>query len=198
MPTATRVRHARAKAPARPDLTIRRNMVGHGGSRAMRFTAAAVKPAQPVIDARHAQDHKWQCRDRAATTNANRPIARASGGSASQRPAQEKARNNPATVASAARAGQSRSHKMLPPRARQSPREQKSHRLRRSSSGSLRFVQKPLRRSGSGESHTVMLTCSGRPGHAPVICAQSQSGMRSSAINWSTSRRGRTSAHSGH
>ena len=55
------------------------------------------------------------------TTNSNKPMARASGGSTSHNPAQENARNSPSAVASVARAGHSRSHNRLP-RARLSAR----------------------------------------------------------------------------
>src|SRR6476646_2492705 len=54
-----------------------------------------------------------------ATAKTNSPMARASGGKTSHRPAHEKARKSPSTVASAASAGHSRSHSRLP-RARRS------------------------------------------------------------------------------
>src|SRR5262249_48555214 len=57
------------------------------------------------------------------------------------------------------------------------------------------LFQGSLPRSGSGESiHHRNTHRSRRP--CVCSCAHSQSGMRSSAINWSTSRRGRTKAHS--
>jgi hypothetical protein len=55
----------------------------------------------------------------------NRPMARASGGNASHKPAHEKAINNPSIVATAARVGHSLSQKRLP-RARVRARASKS------------------------------------------------------------------------
>ena len=78
---------------------------------------------------------------------------------------------------------------------RRSPCEQKSRRLR-PIVRIVKIVQTPLRRSGSGESHSHHANMQPTTGPRARLCAQSQSGMRSSAINWSTSRRGRTSAHS--
>ncbi len=59
------------------------------------------------------------------SANTNSPMARASGGKTSHRPAHENARKSPSTVANAAKAGHSRSHSRLP-RARRIARTSKN------------------------------------------------------------------------
>ena len=135
-----------------------------------------------------------------ATRNMNRPMARASGGNTNHRPAHEKARKSPTTVASAARAGHNRSQNILP-RARVSARASRTRRRL----PPAREAGRSLRPKAAPSLGLGRICCSPSNTHGPYrptcrprvyLCAQSQSGMRSSAINWSTSRRGRTSAHS--
>ena len=98
------------------------DLVGDRGGRPVRLAAAAVEPAQAVIDRWAAAAAPAAPPPTAVTTaNRTRPMARANGGSTSHRPAQENARNSPSAVASVASAGHSRSHNRLP-RARLSAR----------------------------------------------------------------------------
>ena len=126
------------------------DLVGDRGGRPMRLAAAAIEPAQAVGGARQPQHQPAAPpRPRVTRTKNNRPMARASGGSTSHRPAQENARNRPSAVASVASAGHSRSHNRLP-RARLSARASSSPgRIRPVVNWLLvQSVQKPLRRQG--------------------------------------------------
>src|SRR5215468_6609853 len=76
----------------------------------VRFAGVAVKPAEAIVDAGKPQKEQGQRRATMAIAKMNSPIARASAGKTSHRPAHEKARKSPITVASAASAGHNLSH----------------------------------------------------------------------------------------
>ena len=199
---AARARHARARAPPRTDRLPRRPMrsaiavAGRCGSRLSRSSRR-----KPSIDARPAQpEQRHRRRHATARQNTNRPMARPSGGSDQPQPSQDSARNSPTAVASDASAGHSRSQNRLP-RARVSARVSSTVALPRARLLRLARSSRPklLRSSGSSPENlrNQHLNTQANVRQATQASCMpptySQAGMRSSAINWSTSRRGRTS-----
>src|SRR5262245_57526329 len=100
-----------------------------------------------------------------ATANIDRPIARASGGNASHKPAHEKAKNNPSIVATAARAGHNLSQKRLP-RARASARASKSLAVFSCSKGWFFGSSKRRSVAQARENLFIRLTRANPDGHA--------------------------------
>ena len=94
------------------------NVVGDRRRRPVRFAAAAIEPAQPVIDARQPQDQQRQCRrdSEQGRKQTGRSRAPAAATPARDRPRRRRGKVR-ATVASAASAGHSRSHKQTAARA---------------------------------------------------------------------------------
>ncbi len=146
-----------------------------------------------------------------------RPMARPIGGSHSQSPSHDSARNRPITVAIDASAGHSRSQKIVQ-RARPSARASTSLPTRSAAApgrrlaavhGTVGQVGLQQRESADLDSSTQVDRCQRAKGRHPLIktttpaiwfrrrpIIHSHGGRRSSAIRSATSRRGRTSAHS--
>ena len=78
----------------------------------MRQVAVAVEPPQPIVAAWQPHHQERRKGGRRQQEEQADPMARPSGGSISQMPTQETARNSPTAVAIAASAGHSRSHRI--------------------------------------------------------------------------------------
>ena len=104
------------RAPQRERIGVRRRngkFVGDRRRRPMANTAAAIEPAQPSTAAGTRSARNGTIAASARIAKADRPAARASGGSQSQSPSHDTVRNNPMTVTNRARAGHSRSQKIV-------------------------------------------------------------------------------------
>src|SRR5262245_4744140 len=175
-------------------ISVGSDAVGNRRRRTVRFTGAAIEPPKTIVDTRQPHDQQWQSR----SDNGDCEYEQADGaGQRRQCQPQTGPREGQKQSEHCCHGGESRPQPLpeeTAPRARQGPRQQKSCGALLLQRLVFWFVQKALRRSGSRASVYQANTC--QPCRPRVyLCAQSQSGMRSSAINWSTSRRGRTTAH---